>query len=138
MERERLSGGWRTSQVRVGALVAGALDVNGASPRRFFFEVLSHFASAPHEAERLRYFASSEGRDDLSQYNLREGGGRPASRAGRAAVSVSLPLRCTGADKGCQPDDVPFSCTRWQCRPSRQYQLTKAVLDFIVPQGAAP
>lgn len=27
--------------VQVGALVAGALDVNGASPRRFLFQVLS-------------------------------------------------------------------------------------------------
>lgn len=60
-------------QVRVGALVAGALDVHGASPRRFFFEMLSHFTSAPHEVERLQYFASAAGRDDLAQYNQREG-----------------------------------------------------------------
>lgn len=60
-------------QVRVGALVAGALDVHGASPRRFFFEMLSHYTSAPHEVERLQYFASAAGRDDLAQYNQREG-----------------------------------------------------------------
>ena len=59
-------------QVTVGALVAGVLDVTGASPRRFFFQVLAHFATKPLEAERLAYFASSEGRDDLHKYNQRE------------------------------------------------------------------
>ncbi len=59
--------------VRVGALVAGALDINGASPRRFFFEVLRRFACSEVEAERLDYFCSAEGRDDLWNYNQREG-----------------------------------------------------------------
>ena len=60
-------------QVRVCALVAGCLDVAGGSPRRFLFQVLAHFASDPVEAERLRYFASPQGRTDLSRYNQREG-----------------------------------------------------------------
>lgn len=60
-------------QVKIGALVAGVMDVAGASPRRFFFEVLRHFASKQMEADRLAYFASAEGRDDLSRYNHREG-----------------------------------------------------------------
>lgn len=60
-------------EAAVGPLVAGCVDVASASPRRFFFEVLSHVATAPHEAERLQYFASAEGRDDLYQYNQREG-----------------------------------------------------------------
>ena len=60
-------------QVRVGALVAGALDIHGASPRRFFFQILHHYATAVHELDRLQYCASAEGRDDLAQYNQREG-----------------------------------------------------------------
>lgn len=53
--------------------MAGALDVTGASPRRYFFEVLHHFAAAEHERERLEYLSSPEGRDDLYRYNQREG-----------------------------------------------------------------
>jgi sulfite reductase alpha subunit-like flavoprotein len=60
-------------QVRLGALVAGALDVAGASPRRFFFEVLRHFATDERERERLQYLSTPEGRDDLYRYNQREG-----------------------------------------------------------------
>lgn len=33
---------------------------------------MSYFATAPHEKERLQYFASPEGRDDLYQYNQKE------------------------------------------------------------------
>ena len=60
-------------QVRVGDLVSGVLDVAGASPRRFFFEVLRHFATEPVEADRLAYFGSPDGREVLAQYNQREG-----------------------------------------------------------------
>ena len=59
--------------MRVGDLVAGALDVAGASPRRFFFEVLRDSAADPVEADRLAYFASPDGREALAQYNQREG-----------------------------------------------------------------
>ncbi|XP_019452083.1 PREDICTED: NADPH-dependent diflavin oxidoreductase 1-like [Lupinus angustifolius] len=48
------------------------MDVASASPRRYFFEVMSFFATAEHERERLNYFASPEGRDDLYQYNQKE------------------------------------------------------------------
>ena len=57
----------------MGALVAGALDVAGGSPRRFFFEVLARCAREPREAERLAYFGSPGGRDDLARYNQKEG-----------------------------------------------------------------
>lgn len=53
--------------------MAGVLDVAGGSPRRFFFEVLARFAGEPREAERLAYFGSSGGRDDLACYNQKEG-----------------------------------------------------------------
>lgn len=36
------------------------------------FQVMSFFATAQHEKERLQYFASPEGRDDLYQYNQKE------------------------------------------------------------------
>eukprot|EP00850_Spirogloea_muscicola_P001508 SM000005S17305 [mRNA] locus=s5:1289373:1296436:+ [translate_table: standard] len=58
--------------IRVAALIAGALDISSASPRRYFFEVLSHFAEEEREAERLRYFSTAEGREDLYDYNQRE------------------------------------------------------------------
>ncbi|GAQ81743.1 NADP/FAD dependent oxidoreductase [Klebsormidium nitens] len=65
-------GGNGFGPVRIGALVRAALDVASASPRRYFFEVLAHFATAEHEIERLQYFATAEGRDDLYRYNQRE------------------------------------------------------------------
>ena len=58
--------------VRATALVEGALDLNSASPRRYFFEAASAFATHPREAERLRRFASKDGRDELWYYNERE------------------------------------------------------------------
>ncbi|KAL0040842.1 hypothetical protein WJX79_006949 [Trebouxia sp. C0005] len=60
-------------QVRVAALVQGILDISGASPRRYFFEVLQHFATAELEVDRLEYFATPEGRNDLYTYNQKEG-----------------------------------------------------------------
>lgn len=51
----------------------GVLDVNGASPRRYFFEVLHHFATAELELDRLEYFSTPAGRDDLYTYNQKEG-----------------------------------------------------------------
>ncbi|GAA0176135.1 oxidoreductase [Lithospermum erythrorhizon] len=59
--------------VKLKTFVALAMDVASASPRRYFFEVMSYFASAEHEKERLRDFVSPEGRDDLYQYNQKEG-----------------------------------------------------------------
>lgn len=67
---------WPRHQVRLGALVAGVVDVVGGSPRRFFFEVLARCAAELREAERLAYFGSPGGRDDLMRYNQREGARR--------------------------------------------------------------
>ncbi|XP_056696712.1 NADPH-dependent diflavin oxidoreductase 1 isoform X2 [Spinacia oleracea] len=58
--------------VRLRTFVESTMDVASASPRRYFFEVMSYFATAEHEKERLEYFASAEGRDDLYQYNQKE------------------------------------------------------------------
>ena len=57
------------------ALIEGVLDVAGASPRRYFFEVLHRHATKPVEVDRLEHFASAEGRDDLHCYNQSEGEG---------------------------------------------------------------
>lgn len=64
------SGGFMCSIREIGQ---GIIDISGASPRRFFFEVLHEFATDELEKERLSYFASPEGRDDLYVYNQREG-----------------------------------------------------------------
>ncbi|XP_021763539.1 NADPH-dependent diflavin oxidoreductase 1-like isoform X1 [Chenopodium quinoa] len=58
--------------IRLRTFVESTMDVDSASPRRYFFEVMSYFATAEHEKERLEYFASAEGRDDLYQYNQKE------------------------------------------------------------------
>ena len=57
----------------MAALVQGVLDISGASPRRYFFEVLQHFATAELEVDRLEYFATPDGRNDLYTYNQKEG-----------------------------------------------------------------
>ena len=59
-------------RIKLSTFVALTMDVASASPRRYFFEIMSHFATAEHEKERLQYFASPEGRDDLYQYNQKE------------------------------------------------------------------
>lgn len=76
--------------VSVGALVAAVMDIGSASPRRYFFEVMSHFATAEHEKERLKYFGSPQGRDDLYQYNQREH--RTVLEVLEDFPSVQLPL----------------------------------------------
>ena len=60
-------------QVELCTFLQGVLDINGASPRRYFFEVLQHFAEDELQRERLQHFASAEGREDLALYNQSEG-----------------------------------------------------------------
>ncbi|KAH6797092.1 Flavodoxin family protein [Perilla frutescens var. hirtella] len=61
-----------SSPVKLKSFVELTMDVASASPKRYFFEVMSYFATAEHEKERLQYFSSPEGRDDLYQYNQKE------------------------------------------------------------------
>ncbi|GAB2299961.1 multidrug-resistance type transporter [Dionaea muscipula] len=58
--------------IKLKRFVELTMDIGSASPRRYFFEVMSFYAAAEHEKERLQYFASAEGRDDLYQYNQKE------------------------------------------------------------------
>lgn len=59
-------------RIKLITFVALTMDINSASPCRFFFEVMSFYAAAEHEKEKLQYFTSSQGRDDLYQYNQKE------------------------------------------------------------------
>ena len=56
--------------VTVRELLTTHLDI-GSVPRRFFFELLAHFASAAHEAERLAELAGAAGQDELHDYCAR-------------------------------------------------------------------
>ncbi|WOK95727.1 NADPH-dependent diflavin oxidoreductase 1 [Canna indica] len=58
--------------IKLKSFVEYTMDVASASPRRYFFEVMSFYAEAEHEKEKLQYFASPEGRDDLYEYNQKE------------------------------------------------------------------
>ncbi|KAF6149840.1 hypothetical protein GIB67_010914 [Kingdonia uniflora] len=58
--------------IKLRTFVELAMDITSASSRRYFFEVMSFFATVEHEKERLLYFSSPEGRDDLYQYNQKE------------------------------------------------------------------
>ncbi|XP_062106304.1 NADPH-dependent diflavin oxidoreductase 1 isoform X3 [Humulus lupulus] len=76
--------------IKLKSFVELTMDVASASPRRYFFEVMSNFATASHEKERLQYFASPEGRDDLYQYNQRER--RTVLEVLRDFPSVNMPF----------------------------------------------
>ncbi|KAK3409369.1 hypothetical protein EUGRSUZ_J01497 [Eucalyptus grandis] len=87
-----LANGTRASTVpiKLRTFVELAMDISSASPRRYLFEVMSYFATAEHEKERLQYFASAEGRDDLYQYNQKER--RTVLEVLQDFPSVQLPL----------------------------------------------
>ncbi|KAG8077822.1 hypothetical protein GUJ93_ZPchr0007g4101 [Zizania palustris] len=78
--------------IKLKTFVALTMDVASASPRRYFFEVMSFFATAEHEKEKLQYFASPEGRDDLYQYNQKEG--RTVLEVLQDFPSVQMPFEC--------------------------------------------
>uniref|UniRef100_A0ACD5TBF1 Uncharacterized protein n=1 Tax=Avena sativa TaxID=4498 RepID=A0ACD5TBF1_AVESA len=58
--------------IKLKTFVALTMDVTSASPRRYFFEIMSHFATDENEKEKLQYFTSPEGRNDLYSYNQKE------------------------------------------------------------------
>lgn len=119
-----------SATVQIGPLVAGALDINGASPRRFFFQVLRHFAASEVETERLEYFASAEGRDDLYAYNQREG--RTVAEVLADFKSATLPLEWL-------LQTVPrlkprlFSIASSPLLHPRTVHLTVAIVDWVTP-----
>ncbi|GJP41312.1 hypothetical protein CLOM_g978 [Closterium sp. NIES-68] len=72
------------------SLIAATLDINSASPRAYFFEVLGRFASDEREQEKLAWLASPEGREELHEYNQRER--RTVLEVLQEFPSVALPL----------------------------------------------
>ncbi|XP_058946686.2 NADPH-dependent diflavin oxidoreductase 1-like isoform X1 [Pocillopora verrucosa] len=52
-------------------LVEHYLDIQGV-PRRYFFELLSHFTSSELEKEKLQEFCSAEGQEELYSYCYRQ------------------------------------------------------------------
>jgi len=77
-------------RIKLKTFVALTMDIASASPRRYFFEVMSFFATAEHEKEKLQYFASPEGRDDLYQYNQKES--RTVLEVRMFALKIFAPL----------------------------------------------
>lgn len=73
---DRLSKGSPTNSsmdpIKLKTFVALTMDVASASPRRYFFEIMSYFATYETEKEKLQYFTSPEGRNDLYSYNQKE------------------------------------------------------------------
>ncbi|XP_044413989.1 NADPH-dependent diflavin oxidoreductase 1 [Triticum aestivum] len=58
--------------IKLKTFVALTMDVTSASPRRYFFEVMSYFATDEREKAKLQDYTSPEGRGDLSWYNQNE------------------------------------------------------------------
>ncbi|KAF5839539.1 hypothetical protein DUNSADRAFT_512 [Dunaliella salina] len=114
----------------VRALVQGALDIAGASPRRYFFQVLQNFARTELEQERLAYFATAEGRDDLYRYNQKEG---------RTVLEVLSDFKTATPTlewflEACPPlAPRLFSISSSLKQHPRQAHLTVAVVDYTTP-----
>ena len=67
-------GNQRTEvKTTAGILIAGAIDVEGAPPRRTFFEALSQLCPNGIYKDRLSHLGSSKGREDLNEYVTQEG-----------------------------------------------------------------
>lgn len=116
--------------IKLKTFVELTMDVASASPRRYFFEVMSYFATAPHEKERLQYFVSPEGRDDLYQYNQKER--RSVLEVLEDFPSVQMPFEWL-------VQLVPplktraFSISSSPSAHSNQVHLTVSVVSWITP-----
>ncbi|VAH18365.1 unnamed protein product [Triticum turgidum subsp. durum] len=58
--------------IKLKTFVALTMDVTSASPRRYFFEVMSYFATDEREKAKLQDYTTPEGRGDLYRYNQKE------------------------------------------------------------------
>lgn len=56
----------------IRAVLQGVLDLSGGSPRRYLFQILSQFTTHELHRERLKHFATAEGRDDLYRWVHRQ------------------------------------------------------------------
>mmetsp|Transcript_40612 Transcript_40612/g.65890 ORF Transcript_40612/g.65890 Transcript_40612/m.65890 type:complete len:529 (+) Transcript_40612:173-1759(+) len=101
-----------------------------ASPKRSLFELLSFFASAEREKERLSYFASAEGTDDMYDYNYRSK--RTICEVFRDFPSLRVPLPYL-------LDLIPRINPRYFSIASSlhvcpgQVQITAAIVNYTTP-----
>ncbi|KAL6779182.1 NFR1 [Auxenochlorella protothecoides x Auxenochlorella symbiontica] len=135
VEVRRLAPGPETAgpaprHLRLGDLVAGALDVAAASPRRTFFEVLRDTARSGLERERLEYLCSAEGLEDLATYNQLEG---------RTVLEVLQDFPSARPDLGWLLTAVPrlapraFSIASSPLAHPGAAHLTLAVVGWVTP-----
>jgi sulfite reductase alpha subunit-like flavoprotein len=118
--------------VQVGPLVAGALDISGASPRRYFFQVMAQLSPSELERGRLSYFASPQGSSDLYDYNQREG---------RTVLEILADFKSTSSALGlewlltCCPRLKPryFSIASSQRAHPNVAQLDVAIVRWTTP-----
>jgi len=121
--------GW-PSLTTVRELLTNYLDIFGI-PRRHFFELLSFFAQAEAERDKLREFVSAEGQQDLLNYcnKMR----RTAYEALQDFPSLVIPLEYL-----CDlfPPLQPGVCTSWlaQLQPGAQIPLWIEKGTMILPQ----
>eukprot|EP00887_Chlorella_sp_A99_P001486 scaffold8.g1486.t1 len=116
--------------VQVGPLIAGALDIAGAAPRRLLFEVLAALATSEVECERLQYLSGPEGRDELWEYNQREG--RTLLEVLHDFRSATPPLEwLLQAAQRLKPR--LFSCASSQALHPGRAHLTVAIVEWVTP-----
>jgi sulfite reductase alpha subunit-like flavoprotein len=60
----------RSLPLRLWDAVANYLDIAG-TPKRYFFEMLSYFATDDLQRDRLRFFASQQGAEEMYDYSIR-------------------------------------------------------------------
>ncbi|GAB5362730.1 hypothetical protein AAMO2058_000823100 [Amorphochlora amoebiformis] len=70
--RANTSHEWNPRTVGLMDLIQSTLDVNSASAGRWFIELMAYYATTTREADKLKYFCSREGSEELYEYNKRE------------------------------------------------------------------
>eukprot|EP00002_Diphylleia_rotans_P021521 TRINITY_DN4186_c0_g1_i2.p1 TRINITY_DN4186_c0_g1~~TRINITY_DN4186_c0_g1_i2.p1 ORF type:complete len:593 (+),score=121.84 TRINITY_DN4186_c0_g1_i2:58-1836(+) len=101
-----------------------------STPKRYFFEILSHFAQEEREKERLLYFSSPEGREELVRYNDKEK--RTCVEVLEDFPSVQFPIEYLF---DILPRQKPryFSISSAQKLRPHVIQMTVAVVKFRTP-----
>ncbi len=117
--------------LRVGALVAGALDVASAPPRRVFFQALAAGAPPGPLADRLAHFASPAGRDDLDDYCRRER--RTVAEVLADFPAVAAPPLAALLSFAPRLRPRRFSAASALSLLPRRAQLLVAVVDWVAP-----
>ncbi|KAF6153981.1 hypothetical protein GIB67_037685 [Kingdonia uniflora] len=116
--------------IKLRTFVELAMDITSASPRRYFFEVMSFFATAEHEKERLQYFSSPKGRDDLYQYSQKER--KTVLEVSEDFPSVQMPLEWL-VQLVPPLKTRPFSISSSPASHLNQVHLTVSVVSWMTP-----